>query len=188
MAEYTNGSMDQNNSQSIPQTENTPNTSDDFKNVFDEVSPSFDDAPLSSDHFFNNTLNWLNSRDRLYYNLLDQYVNITSIRNENKEKKKNDFYILIKNMLVVSLIIFFIFAIKIFLSPIESIATIVPVIIGGFISILGILIGLPTIVANYLFNNSEDDNITTIITHTQDFDMNGRKEVYGKGQDDKNKE
>ena len=42
----------------------------------------------------------------------------------------------------------------------------------GFVSAI---ITIPTTITKYLFSTTEDENITEIILHTQEHDVNGRK-------------
>ena len=46
----------------------------------------------------------------------------------------------------------------------------IPLVISGIVSFVSTIIAIPLTIAKFLFNTQEDDNITNVITHTQDHD------------------
>ena len=152
-----------------------------YEETYNDYIDSEQKHTIKSDDFFNKTLDILKLRDHLYLDLLKDFTVLSRERNLSKENKKNDFYGLIVKVLKISGIVFLVFIIRLFFSPTKDIITLAPVVIATFATFLGEFISLPTIIAKYLFNNSEDDNITKIITHTQDFDIKGRQDIYKKG-------
>jgi hypothetical protein len=151
-----------------------------FSEIIEEYEAAHEVNNLDTDEYFKSTIEYLKLRDEEYYTLLKDYVVTARTRNSIKDTQKKNFYDLIKNILYASICIFFLFCIRLLFSPTKDIVELFPIIIAGAVAFFAEFISLPTIIARYLFNNSEDDNITKIINHTQDFDISGRRDVYGK--------
>lgn len=116
----------------------------------------------------------ITKRDRQYTKLLSDYIKITKIRNIIKEIHKWLFF-----WLIIIACIFGIRYVYIILSQILSskdtdfIIKAIPAIIASLLSFVSTVIAVPMAITKFLFNTKEDDNITSIITHTQDHDSAG---------------
>ena len=112
----------------------------------------------------------LASRDKLYTELLKNHVELTKHRNILKEIHKWLFFWLIM-ALSTFVCIFLIVSINNLINNItpdfnsEMVA-----LITALLSLVSTLIAVPVVVTKYLFNNNEDDNITAIISKTQEHD------------------
>lgn len=103
-------------------------------------------------------------RNDLYSDLLENYVNLTKKRNTRKEFHKWFFFWVMIVLIIGSCVTCFVY---IFVSSTnENTVNIV----SAFVSLISSLIAVPLIVAKYLFNNKEDDNITQIIEKTEEHD------------------
>lgn len=150
-----------------------------------DLAKSTDDRNLDTTHAFEQrTQEQISARGSSYERLLNNYVDLAKDRNDSKENKKNDFYQLVRVILIISGIFFGILLMRVMFLPVDDMAKLLPVIGTAFVAFLGEFISLPTIVAKYLFNSDEDNNMTEIIKHTQDFDINSQNSMSRK--DDKN--
>lgn len=122
----------------------------------------------------------ISARGHSYEQLLNNYVELSKSRNDRKEDKKDDFYILIKAVLIISGAFFFIFLMRVVCLPVDDMIKLLPTSVAAMVAFLGEFISLPTIIAKYLFNNDEDNNMTEIIKHTQDFDINSQNSMNDK--------
>lgn len=117
-------------------------------------------------------------RDEQYTNLLKHFVCLTRIRNYIKEFFKWTFYLtVIICMFGVGIVTYSLFKKYLSSASIDQITEAIPLLLtslGGFISIV---IVIPTTITKYLFSTEEDKNITEIISHTQNHDLNGRQWV-----------
>ena len=159
-----------------------------FNKIKTETTSSKQETTFDSrDSFEEKNKELISNRSESYKKLLEDYVELSKDRNNSRENKKNDFYLLIKKILVISGIVFVLFLIRVLLMTPREIAEVLPVIISAFVAFLGEFISLPVIIANYLFNNSEDDNITKVILHTQEFDIDSQNNFnsYNKNNDKK---
>lgn len=117
-----------------------------------------------------------------YTKLLQNYIVHTEDSNKIKNKyKKIFFWIIIAIMaaLTIAFIVLLCNALGIIKDlsvgekpiPTESIVGLVTAIISSFITMLVSLFKLPEIIAKYLFNPKEDENMATIIGHIQAYDI-----------------
>ena len=60
-------------------------------------------------------------------------------------------------------------------ATIEQISESLPLLITSMVGFVSAIITIPTTITKYLFSTTEDENITEIILHTQEHDVNGRK-------------
>lgn len=117
------------------------------------------------------------SRDRLYSTLLDNYIRLTLRRNRLKEIHKWIFFWVMNLLILVSCVCCFVFIFS--HKPSDGVVSI----IGAFSSLITTLVAIPLIIANYLFNIKEDDQITSFILETEKQDYSQRellKELYAK--------
>ena len=117
------------------------------------------------------------SRDRLYSTLLDNYIRLTLRRNRLKEIHKWIFFWVMNLLILVSCVCCFVFIFS--HKPSDGVVSI----IGAFSSLITTLVAIPLIIANYLFNIKEDDQITSFILETEKQDYAQRellKELYAK--------
>jgi len=117
-----------------------------------------------------------------YTKLLQNYTIHTQDSNQIKNKyKKIFFWIILGIMLLLTVAFMFLLynAIGIIKDlsvdkkpiPTESIIGLVTAIISSFITMLVSLFKLPEIIAQYLFDPKEDENMATIIGHIQTYDI-----------------
>lgn len=113
-------------------------------------------------------------RDLYYTQLLEHHVGLTHIRGILKEIHKWLFFWLIISACIFGCIIISTTLNKIFVSedP-QFITSSIPIIITALISFISTIIVIPVTITKFLFNIKEDDNITTLIKHTQDHDTSG---------------
>ncbi len=155
----------------------SPDSQDDYMIFFKEYNGSQMIENFPSDDLVKNIMQFLKSRDKQYSDLLQDFTTYAHERNIVKANQRKDFYDLVKTILCFSGIIFIILACRILLMTPKEISLLLPAIITGFISFFAEFISLLAIIAKYLFDSKEDDNITKIITHTQDFDNGGREYI-----------
>lgn len=116
-----------------------------------------------------------------YTDLLDVFVNSSRSSNRLKHWLKLFFFIIIV-LIMISLILLFAYSVdrtfKIIKDldidnnkSVESIVGSVVSIIPSFATMLVSLIRLPKIIAEYLFNPKEDENMTKIIGQIQNYDL-----------------
>ncbi|MCH5300855.1 MAG: phage holin family protein [Ruminococcus sp.] len=111
----------------------------------------------------------ITNRDVYYTNLLKNYQKLTEVRNILKEIHKWLFFWII--VFVALWVIVFLFN---YINNLLSLKiknndfTITTV--TAIVSLISTILSIPLIITKYLFNNKEDDNITTIISKTQEHD------------------
>lgn len=123
----------------------------------------------------------ITERDKYYTRLLKDYICITKARNYTKEIHKWLFFWLI----VVAAVLVIIYAYKILNRVLifesdELIVKSFPVIIAAIVSFVSTIIGIPMTITKFLFNTKEDDNITSLIQHTQEHDSSGINMLKGR--------
>lgn len=117
-----------------------------------------------------------------YTELLKNYITHTKNSNKIKNDYKEIFFWIIIGIMAALTIAFIVllcsaFGIIIYLSikekpiPTESIIGLIAAIISSFITMLVSLFKLPEIIAKYLFNPKEDENMAKIIGHIQTYDI-----------------
>ncbi len=113
-------------------------------------------------------------RDIYYSELLRNHMSLTKARGICKEVHKWLFFWLIVGACCVG--IFYIrkiFATVFAANDVDVVVDAVPLIITALVSLISTIIVVPVTIAKFLFNTNEDDNITTLIQHTQDHDSAG---------------
>lgn len=117
--------------------------------------------------------NELENREELYTHILKDYSKITKIRNILKEAHKWVFFwLIIAAGIIIMVLLYSVIDRVLKLENSEQFLEAVPIIITVFVSLITVVIGIPTIIAKFLFNTKEDDNITQTVHHTQDHDYN----------------
>lgn len=118
----------------------------------------------------------ISERTEFYSELLGIYVDISKWRLRLKEIHK---WLLFWIMIAFGgIVLWFVYRT---ISPIlstndaEKIVSAMPVLITAFVSLLSSSIAIPLAITNFLFNTNEDNNITTIIKHTQEHDADSAK-------------
>lgn len=142
-------------------------------NVLDGNSskPTEDDTT-----FRRNTTHQIEKRDKRYTELLKHFIFITRIRNFLKEFFKWVFLIsIIISLIVLIRINYRLFDRYINSAEIEQILEAIPLLITSLVGFVSAVISIPLTVTKYLFSTKEDENITQIILHTQEHDVNGRQ-------------
>lgn len=113
-------------------------------------------------------------RDIYYTDLLKNHISLTHARGICKEVHKwLFFWILIVACCFGISYIHKIFNVILSAEDITLIIDSIPVIITALISLISTIIAVPITITKFLFNTKEDDNITTLIQHTQDHDSSG---------------
>lgn len=113
-------------------------------------------------------------RDIYYTDLLKDHMSLTKARGICKEIHKWLFFWI----LVVACGFGIYYIQKIFktifaFEDVNVIIDAIPLIITALVSLISTIIAVPVTIAKFLFNTKEDDNITTLIQHTQDHDSSG---------------
>ena len=99
-----------------PKTDLHENIKSLFSQVKNETQSSEQTGIYTSTHDFKiNTQNQLVTRGELYNQLLGDYVVLSKTRNDSKEAKKDEFFTLIELFLIVSVIVFLLVLIWLFL-------------------------------------------------------------------------
>ena len=113
-------------------------------------------------------------RDKDYTELLENHINLTYWRGIIKEIHKWLFFWMIIGAGATGVV----FVTRIFnkilsANEISVIIEAIPIIIAALVTFVSTIVAIPVTIANFLFNTKEDDNITTLIQHTQDHDTEG---------------
>ena len=113
-------------------------------------------------------------RDVYYTQLLGHHIKLTHTRGIFKEIHKwLFFWLIIAACFFGGIIVYRIFD-KIFsVEDYQFIISAIPLIVTALISFVSTIIVIPVTITKFLFNTKEDDNITTLIEHTQDHDTSG---------------
>ena len=114
-------------------------------------------------------------RDKKYTELLKAYTTITKVRFWLKEAHKWVFFWLV----VVACIFCIIASCRIInkilaADDVTLIIDAIPALLAAFTALVSTVIAVPVTITKFLFNTNEDDNITTLIKHTQKHDSMGR--------------
>ena len=113
-------------------------------------------------------------RDMYYTDLLKDHMRLTKIRGNCKEFHKwTFFWILVVACGVGIYYISRVFKAVFSVDDVNVIIDSIPIIITALVSLISTIIAVPVTIAKFLFNTKEDDNITTLIQHTQDHDSSG---------------
>lgn len=114
------------------------------------------------------------SRNSEYSKLLKSYVRISRWRNVLKEVHKWLFFWgVIAAGFVVILTSYRIVSPIIKAKNVSLVIEATPTLITAFVSFISTITAIPLVIAKFLFNTKEDDNIAALITHTQEHDMKG---------------
>ncbi len=114
-------------------------------------------------------------RDEQYTELLCHFVKITKFRNIIKEIFKWLFLLAtIVALVLCSVVVFNLFVSVLATNNFDMIIQLIPVLLTAFVGFISTIIVIPTTIAKFLFNTEEDKNITSIIQHTQEHDVDGR--------------
>ena len=129
---------------------------------------------LSDDDVSRTLATQIAKRDIYYTQLLENHKKLTYVRGKCKEIHKWLFFWLVIiaccfGIMIVYRIINKILSAEDFNSVIDAI----PIVITALVSFVSTIIAIPLTITKFLFNSKEDDNITTLIQHTQDHDTEG---------------
>ncbi len=130
--------------------------------------------PNSYNNFIANRRRATNERDTLFNEFLKAYTYDFKNKSTQKITLKKCFFILIMIIFFIILLIP-VFEI-IFFSSHNNIASFIVSIIGSFIELFTAFLVLPKIIAEYLFNKEEDNNMVTIIEKMQIYNLKKIKE------------
>ena len=110
-------------------------------------------------------------RDKNYTELLEDHIKLSRNRAKCKEVHKWIFFwlIIIASGIGIFLVIT-LFNRILSAKDIETVIDAIPLIITALVSLVSTVIVVPLTIAKFLFNTKEDDNITTLIKHTQKHD------------------
>ena len=126
--------------------------------------------------FRKSTTKQITERDTQYTELLSHFVKITRIRNILKEFFKWSFYlVIIGSIIALAIIIYLLFKKYISSASIQQLIDSMPLLITSMVGFISTIIAIPVTITKYLFSTNEDQNITKIILHTQEHDVNGRQ-------------
>lgn len=147
-----------------------------YKMLFDILNDGKKDETEDDRTFRKNTTQQITNRDSQYTDLLSHFVSITKIRNVLKEIFKWSFYLaIVASIIVLTIITYSLFRKYTSSAEINEIIESLPLLISSIVGFVSVIISIPVTITKYLFSTKEDNNITQIILHTQEHDVNGRK-------------
>lgn len=115
--------------------------------------------------------NGITKRDSNYSLLLENFRKIMRVRSIIKEIHKwLFFWIIVIVGVVLGIYLFNVVNMLIYNIKNIDISKLYVSLISSSVSLISIIISIPIIITKYLFNSKEDDNITTIISKTQEHD------------------
>ena len=130
----------------------------------------------SYNEFLQNRRRATNERDELFNDFLNEYTIAFKNKQDQKNKLKKLFFILI-------MVLFFLIAatpiivITLF-STQDNLVGFSVAIIGSFVELFTAFIVLPRIIAEYLFDKKEDSDLVTIIEKMQSYNLEKLKEEH----------
>ena len=129
------------------------------------------------------------SRDKKYSELLDSYTTVTKVRFALKEIHKWIFFWLVISACICIATLAYRLIVKVLnAEELQLVIEAVPAILTAFTAFVSTVIVVPMTITKFLFNTQEDDNITSLIQHTQQHDTAGiemLKERFSKESDSK---
>lgn len=126
--------------------------------------------------FRESTTKQITERDAQYTDLLSHFVKITKVRNKLKEFFKWSFYLVtMGSIIALTIIIYLLFKKYTSSANIQQLIDSMPLLITSMVGFVSAIIAIPVTITKYLFSTKEDENITQIILHTQEHDVNGRQ-------------
>lgn len=147
-----------------------------YRTLFNMLNNDKEEKTEDDKTFRKNTTEQITNRDSKYTELLSHFVRITKIRNGLKEFFKWSFYLtIISSIITLTVITYSLFKMYISSAEINQIIDSLPLLISSLVGFVSVIITIPVTITKYLFSTKEDDNITQIILHTQEHDVNGRK-------------
>lgn len=115
-------------------------------------------------------------RDSYYSLLLELFYTVTKARMILKEIFKWIFFLIMMGaMVVIGYLTVMVFRKYLDNADFETLSNALPLLITSIVGFISTIIAIPVVITKYLFNTSEDDNITAIIVHTQEHDALGRQ-------------
>jgi len=127
--------------------------------------------------FSEHAKNELEHRSEIITSLLDQFGEVFVSQLKTKEKFKKLFFWVVMSLLVIVLFVCGILVFRLTEEPlkgnIEGIAAFAAAIASGITALLG----LPKIIADYLFNKEEDKSITTLLIEITKNDSSERHDL-----------
>lgn len=113
-------------------------------------------------------------RDIYYTTLLKDHQKLTKARGICKEIHKwLFFWLMVAASCVAIYYIHKTLSVVLNSEDINIVVDSIPLIITALVSFISTIIAVPLTIVKFLFNTKEDDNITTLIQHTQDHDSAG---------------
>lgn len=113
----------------------------------------------------------MNEHATQYTNLLKRYIKNSETSATQKKWFKNIFFVVAMLMLISSFILFALISLSFSMKEWENIeTTALTGLISALLGLLSLYIVIPEIIAKYLFNEKEDDNMTKIIESIQNYD------------------
>lgn len=136
----------------------------------DGIKPRTKDDEL----FRKKTKQQIEYRDKHYTDLLKHFLYVTRIRNWIRE--------IFKWLFLAAIIVFIFILIGIVKNVIneylfganKEMNDAIPFLITSIIGLVSTIIVIPVTITKYLFNSEEDKNITNVILHTQEHDIDNR--------------
>ena len=128
------------------------------------------------------------SRDKKYSELLESYTRITKVRLVLKEIHKwLFFWIVIVACGVIASLAYRLITKVLIVEDVQSLIDAVPAVLTAFTAFVSTVIVVPTTITKFLFNTQEDDNITSLIQHTQQHDTTSIEMLKERFSKDSNK-
>ncbi len=113
----------------------------------------------------------MNDHAAEYTNLLRRYIENSKTSATQKKWFKNVFFVVAMWMLLASFVLFALISVSFSIKKWEGIEiTALTGLISALVGVLSLYIIIPEIIARYLFNEKEDDNMTKIVESVQKYD------------------
>ncbi len=158
----------------------------DYLDLISEIGPdsfsvSRDNSQLDNNPFYDKYQTAQQKRRDLYISkLLANYVN----HYKAKTKSNHWYKVVLFCVALIWVTALFIFFGYILLKAINSEENNLAVIIGSFVSLVGLPIGIIKVIATYIFPKNEEQHITQIVKNIQDNDLENKKVNIGANQTD----
>lgn len=127
------------------------------------------------------------NRDKRYSELLGSYTKVTKVRLVLKEIHKwLFFWMVVAACFCVGRLAYRLIDKVLAAGELQSVIDAVPAILTAFTAFVSTVIVVPMTITKFLFNTKEDDNITSLIQHTQQHDTTNidmLKERFSKNQE-----
>ena len=120
-------------------------------------------------------MNNLAEREDYYTKLTENFVSINYKRYKYKEFHKWVFFWVMTVIMVFVTVIFGIIAVKTVRTSAEEFVKHLPVLLGSYASFISTIIAVPLLIGKYLFNKTEEADLSKIVENMQEYDRKGQE-------------